>query len=123
MVQRILIEGGASPKFRISKPGKDVSSSTSFDDFVIREDAKSCWPRQVVNLAFTGSGSQNISLSPAPSRAPLVLMKSSDNTVCGFGNYWARLNRQRTTLTVVSNRGVARTITVYIFGNEIEDSL
>lgn len=106
-----------SPVFRISKPGKDVSSA-NIADFVLREDSNTLRPATTGNAVFSGSATINISLSSFGFAAPpYVTLDSSDQFAPHFFDYYAKLNDTFTTLSIVNVRNIARTITYFVFAN------
>lgn len=120
MVARVLIAVSPNPLFRISKPGFDVQTSTDRDDFIIREDdPQPFYPDFTGSLVFAGGGSsQNIALSPALPAVPVVLLKASDGRAASVDTYFAYINSALSQITVRNVSG-ARTITYFIFGNQL----
>jgi len=117
MTDRILIEGGSSPKFRISRPGKSVTS-TDLSDFLLREDRETYRNYTSGSVAFGGSGTSTVSLSGF-SRPPLVMLRSSDNTIPAQEDYFATISSDLTVLTIHNRRSVSRTIYYAVFANQI----
>lgn len=116
MVDRIFLGFDAgSPIFRVTKPGKDISS-TDPDDFICREDMETLRPVLQGTVSFGGSGTINIALSgfTAP---PFVLLKASDNRMPHYYDYRAQVNNSYTNLAIVNAQGRARSIDYYVFRN------
>lgn len=101
-----------SPVFRISKPGYDISS-TDLSKFILREDSYTFHPVISGSRTFAGNGSVNVGVSGL-SDPPFIILKSSDNALPTYWDYWAKLNSALNTLTIVNERNVARTITFFI---------
>jgi hypothetical protein len=124
MSERVLIDNSDSPKFRISKPGKDVSSS-DMTDFILREDNVTYYPFFTGSHTFTGSGSATISLPDDFPGLPVAVIKTSDNrlacvrNVTGPSGPYATVSKDGSSITL-HNDGVARTITCFVFGNTLE---
>jgi hypothetical protein len=117
--RRVLIEGGASPKFRISKPGVDVVTATDREDFIIREDDVTVfYPDFQGSFTFTGSGTQSLVLSPALTVTPVVFLKSSDGWTPSTITYYAWLSEARNELFVRNYSG-SRTVYYYVYGNAL----
>lgn len=108
---KIGIQGG-NPVFRISKPGFDVSS-TDLSKFILREDSYTYHPVISGSRTFSGNGSINVGVSGL-GVPPFIILKSSDNALPTYWDYWAKLNSALDTLTIVNERNVARTITFFI---------
>ncbi len=105
------------PIFRISKPGKDVSSAV-LTDFVFREDTDTMKPALTGSVVFTTSGTQNINITSLGFAAPpYVILDSNDSYLPHFFDYYAKLNNSFTTLSIINVRNIARTIEYFVFEN------
>lgn len=116
MTDRIYLGySGGNPIFRLSRPGKDISSS-DIADIVLREDSLTFRPSLSGTKIFAGNGSQSVTLSGF-SAPPYVMLKSNDSFPPHFFDYYAKLNDAFTSLSIVNVRNIARTITYYVFQN------
>lgn len=119
MSQRVLLDA-ANGEFRISRPGKDVSS-TDPRDFIFREDMATYWPLYT-GSATVGSGNTttNVTLPAAVTGLPFIVLKCSDGALPsgpdtnGHGIF-ALIAQNGSSMTIYSNG--ARTITYFVFGN------
>jgi len=105
------IQGG-SPVFRITKPGYDISS-TDISKFIIREDSFTFHPVISGSRTFTGNGTVNVGVGGL-SEPPFIILKSSDDALPTYWDYWAKLNSALNTLTIVNERNVSRTISFFV---------
>lgn len=119
MTQRVLFDA-ANGEFRISRPGKDVSS-TNVRDFIFREDSNTYWPLFTGSVTVgSGNSTNSVSLPAAVSGLPFILLKCSDGAMpigpdpSGHGIF-ALISSGGNSMTIYSNG--ARTITYYVFGN------
>lgn len=101
--ERVLIEGGNNPKFRVSRPGYSVQSS-DLSHFLLREDRPTLRPALTGSIAVSGQSNTNVSL-PGYASAPFVVLKRSDNRPPAFDSYFASLNGAHTTMTIHNTRG------------------
>jgi len=99
---------------RVSRPGFDVKSAPDYG-YLFREDTASIRPVTSGSIPFGGAGSIAVALSGLTD-APFVILKSNDSSVPSLDNYYAKINATFTTLTVVNVRGIARTLSYFVFG-------
>ncbi|PBB93207.1 hypothetical protein CK215_04325 [Mesorhizobium sp. WSM3864] len=120
MVDRIFLGYSAgNPAFRLTKPGKDISS-TDPEDFILTETSFTLRPALASTATFTGNGSQTFDLSSYGfTNPPVIILKSSDGSMASFFDYYAKVNNALTSLTISNRRNIARTISFYVFANEL----
>lgn len=90
MVDRIWLQGDPL-RFRVTKPGKDVTSG-DMNDFVLHEEMDVCAPFVSGSVTFAGGGSILVSLGHTFSHPPLIILKRADNRpITPTGPLFARM--------------------------------
>lgn len=121
MVDRIVFDRPNG--LRVSKPGYDAKTA-SVENLVLYSGMDPCIPILQSQATFSGSGTQSFSfVNPRPDSLPFVLLYSSDGTpayprwgdyIYGLsttrGTYFAQLFSPFTTVQIVNDQNVARTV-------------
>jgi hypothetical protein len=121
MVDRIFLgfDGSGNPIFRLTKPGKDISS-TDPEDFILTETTETLRPAIAGSKVFTGNGNQTFDVSSFGfTDPPFVLLNCSTGSPAAYYDYYAKINNSLTTLTIFNRRNIARTIYWYVFRNTL----
>ncbi|MER9176300.1 hypothetical protein NKH72_22230 [Mesorhizobium sp. M0955] len=119
MVDRIFLgfDVGGQPIFRLTKPGKDISS-TDPEDFILTETSETFRPAMQGFVTFTGSGSISVDISSFDfTDPPYILLKDSLDYVPGYYDYFAKLTNDLSSFSITNRRGLARTVDYKVFGN------
>lgn len=118
MVDRILLDfSTGTPLFRISRPGRDVSS-TNPNDFLLTETSLTFRPYLSGSVAFGGAGTSDVPISGF-SASPIGILKCSDGTVAHPLNYFGRILGSSFSTLRLTNNGGARTIYYWLFANTL----
>lgn len=110
---RVLIEGGNNPRFRVSRPGYSVHSADN-SHFLIREDRPSMRPALTGSVVVGNATWAAVSL-PGFSLPPFVVLKRDDGVCPARDSYFATLNSNYTQMIVHNVRGGTRTISYAVY--------
>ncbi|MBK3745658.1 hypothetical protein G3A39_41605 [Paraburkholderia aspalathi] len=117
MASRVFIEKGPAFKFRVSRPGKDTSS-TNLDDFIIHEALGVAAPYETDEIAVPANSNVLINFGRTYANPALIMLKPV-GVVAYLTQFEARIQSNMSSMRIYNHTGTARSVTYYVYWNSI----
>lgn len=121
MADRVLFRRGASGqpfRFRVSKPGKDVSSSNLLD-FILHEGIPVIAPYVSGSTSVGANSNVLINFGRVYPNPAIIMLKPSGGMVAILSQFEARIQSNMSSMRIYNKTGTARNITYYVYWNSI----
>ena len=121
MADRVFWQRGGDSKpfiFRISKKGKDISSTEPLD-FIMHENLGTVAPYITGSAQVAAYSNKWIPFGRVYAQPALIMLKPSDGVVAFYTQFEARIQSDMASMRIYNHTGSSRYVTYYVYWNSI----